>query len=142
MHKLIPRRTETHGRLSHKLMHPHPILVWIWPLISKLLNGSLAGSFHTIINIITKRTCEASGRTSLNNLKPVVVRMRWPRCNEQASWLIRLSVIHVTQYARSAVLPLYARHPNRGTCRVSSEASSSPADTRARTLQAKPHRYA
>jgi hypothetical protein len=72
------------------------MLVWVWPPVSKLPNGSPAGSFHAAINIITKRTGEASRRTSLNNLKPVVSRMLWPRCYGETSWLLRLKVIHAT----------------------------------------------
>jgi hypothetical protein len=90
MHKLMPRRAIAHECLSHQLMHPLCILVWVWPPVSKLLNGSSTSGFHPTINIITKRTREASRRTSLNNLKPVVLRMLWPRCYGETSWLLRL----------------------------------------------------
>jgi hypothetical protein len=81
--------------------------------VTKFLKRRLADSFNTTINITTNRTCEAPDRTSPNNLKPVIARMRRSRFNEQASWLIRLSVIHVTHYANSALLALHAA-PNRG----------------------------
>jgi len=64
--------------------------------VTKLLDSSLAGSFRTTKNIITKRTCEAADRASLNNLKPAVMRMRWSRCYGQASRLLRLNIIHAT----------------------------------------------
>ena len=95
MHKLMPRRAGTNKRLSHKLMHPLPLLVWVWP-ITKLLNGSPPCGFHVTVNVITKPTCEASGCASLNKLKPVAMRMRRPRCYGQASWLLRLNIIHAT----------------------------------------------
>jgi len=96
MHELVPRWTWTHGCLSHKLMHPHPFLVWVCSPVAIILNSSPACGFHVVINVSTSPVCEACGHASPDKLKPVILRVRWPLCNGQASWLLRLNIVHAT----------------------------------------------
>jgi hypothetical protein len=91
----MTRRAGTNERLSHKLMHPLLLLIWVQWLVTELLNSSLAYGFHVAIDVSTSPVCEAYGHASTDKLKPVILRMRWPRCYGQASWLFRLN-IHAT----------------------------------------------
>jgi hypothetical protein len=90
----MSRRTGTNERLGHKLMDVLPFLVWIRWLVTELLNSSLAYGFHVAIDVSTSPVCEACGHASTDKLKPVILRMQWPRCQGHTSWLPRLNIIH------------------------------------------------
>jgi len=76
------------------LMNVLPVPVWVWSLVTELLNSGPAYGFHVAVNFSTNPTCEASGHASTDKLKPIILRMRWPWCYGQASRLVRLDIIH------------------------------------------------
>jgi hypothetical protein len=85
MYKLMPRRAEAIKRLCHKLMDVLPFLVSVQLPVTEFLDSSATRRFHVTIDVSSKSTREASGRTSLNDLKQAVSRMLWPQCYGQAS---------------------------------------------------------
>ena len=86
-------------RLSHKLMHVLPLLVWVWVTDTILLDRSVACGLHIAVQVSTNRIGQACSHARADKLNPAIVRMRWPRCHGQASWLIRLNIVHAIQCA-------------------------------------------
>jgi hypothetical protein len=73
-------------------MHPQAFLVRL--LVAETLNGGPAGGLHVRVDVSANRVREACRRATRDKFEPVVLRLRWPRCNGQASRLLRLNIIH------------------------------------------------
>lgn len=115
--ELVPGWAAADERFGYELMHILVMLVRVWLLVTEPLDGGPAGALHVVIDVSAGRvreTCGHASHASFKDLKPVILRVRCPWCNEQASWLLSLCIVHVTQCA--SYLPANPA-PNRGTCR-------------------------
>ena len=88
MHELVPRWAAADECLSDELVKILVMLVRIWLLATEPLDGSPAGALHVVIDVSASRVREACGHAShasFKDLKPVILRVRFPWRNEQAS---------------------------------------------------------
>jgi hypothetical protein len=102
VNELVPRWASADERFSHELMNILGMLVRVWLVVAEPLDGGPAGALHVVIDVSTSRVREACGHAShasFKDLKPVILRVRCPWCNEQASRLVSLCIVHVTQCA-------------------------------------------
>ena len=107
MNELLPGRAGTDERFSHELMNVLGMLARLWLGVAEPRNGSPACGLHVVIYVSAYRVREACGHatyTSFKDLNPVILRVRCAWCDEQASWLVGLRVVHVTSVTSPSLL--------------------------------------